>query len=786
MAITNITDFLERNKNTFGYDDADNNTYDTIHLYHGDYNYQPSHEEMNFDNSNMDKEIASNMSDIRSVAKYANMEEATDKPFYDWKTRNKSFIRVYKELQTMGIKHNKFHLRLIDKGLQGIDPYQAILPMEIQLRIIYECIRNPWYWLREVCRIPQDGMPVEPGGGVQYILDRNNLACWYLFLNGVDHYQSKPRQRGKTQNALAEQNYAYHFGTTSATFLFFNKDQSLGKTNLYRFKCQRDLLPTWMQMRTMVDENGKIDKGMDNITVMRNPITHNTIKVMPKAINRDSAIRLGRGETAALHHYDECDFIKNLQDIMRSAGPSFGTASKNARDNGGIACRIYTSTPGDSNTIEGRLANEWVNKMVHWKDEMFDYDINVIKKAIMNPRRVRIVYVEHTWRELGLSMEWYEDQCSILEYDEESILREIDLKRIPGMSLSPFKKTDLMYINKHEIAPIKEDDIRHELLPFLFYEPIHREYPYILSCDPAEGLAGDNFAISLINPYTLKVAAEYRSPYISEPDGAKLIEEFMDKYAPKSMIVVENNKGREVIHRLQETKYRYQIYYDIDKLNLALVENTDEYGALKAASLQRRAYGLTTSRATRGKYMGILENIMATDRNKLCTRYLKEDVVGLVKKGPNRKVEAGDGFHDDNIMSYLMGIYVYNNATNLETWGITRGLTEPPAISAGDSPDTIIRKLKNIARFIPDSLKEVFATITDEKDPVTEARKYEAQIQKEMKMTQINNPPSALYENSNSSMYGQDINQMVWDRIDRQIEESNYGNTDVNLDDWLD
>lgn len=293
------------------------------------------------DNSTMNKEVEQNLDKLIVASSTVKKR----KPIYDFETKNKTFIELYNDLYKLGIKNNKFVLRLYDPDLKGISPYQPILPIDMQIKILYECIINPWYWLREVCRIPEDGAPIEIGGGTQYKIDRNNLAAWYLFLNGIDHYQSKPRQTGKTQDAVAKQNYAFHYGTLSANFLFFNKDQALAKQNLYRLKCQRDMMPSYMQMRYIVEDGGKVNKGIDNITTMRNPITNNTILVMPKATSKDSAIKLGRGNTAAFHYYDEADFTPWIEEIINAAAFSYSTASKNARNNGSLYGRIYTSTP---------------------------------------------------------------------------------------------------------------------------------------------------------------------------------------------------------------------------------------------------------------------------------------------------------------------------------------------------------------------------------------------------------------------------------------------------------
>ena len=169
----------------------------------------------------MADQIQDNMASIKTAARASSQKR---KATYDFKTKNKSFLNLYRDLSMLGIKNNKFFLKIYDRDLIGVDVYNQILPLEIQMKVLLEIMINPWYFLREVCRIPVDGLPIEPGSGSEFLADRNNIASWYCFLNGIDHYDSKPRQCGKTQNDIAEMNYAFHFGALSSTFLFFNKD----------------------------------------------------------------------------------------------------------------------------------------------------------------------------------------------------------------------------------------------------------------------------------------------------------------------------------------------------------------------------------------------------------------------------------------------------------------------------------------------------------------------------------------------------------------------------------
>ena len=356
---------------------------------------QYSEAQMLTDSSTMsdeDEELFKQFS--RQASEYA--KKVAKKPKYDWHTKNKSFLDLYNDLHKLGIKNNKFFLRIYDTGLIGVDVYSHVLPKDMQIRIFIECLINPWYWLREVLRIPMDGRPIEVGGGTQYQIDRNNAATWYLYLNGIDFYDSKSRQTGKTQDQVAKFNYAYHFGNMSSTALFFNKDQDQANMNLYRLKCQRDMMPTWMQMKYIVTDEGKVDKGIDNTKSIRNPVNGNIIMTMGKATSKEAAMKLGRGATASLQYYDEFDFIPFQTEIMNAASFAYSTAARNAEANRSLYCRILSSTPGDLDTRDGKAATEYTSHMLVWDDHMLDKDIKEIKKIVSSPGYNKFVFCEHS------------------------------------------------------------------------------------------------------------------------------------------------------------------------------------------------------------------------------------------------------------------------------------------------------------------------------------------------------------------------------------------------------
>ena len=87
--------------------------------------------------------------------------EEYDEFIYDFDTSNASFIAMASILRRKGVKNWAFFLKLYDEDLVGVDPYDENLSNEYRLKIIMECKKNMWYFIREVMRIPAPGEPMK-------------------------------------------------------------------------------------------------------------------------------------------------------------------------------------------------------------------------------------------------------------------------------------------------------------------------------------------------------------------------------------------------------------------------------------------------------------------------------------------------------------------------------------------------------------------------------------------------------------------------------------------------
>lgn len=262
---------------------------------------------------------------------------------YDTKTTNKTFLRVASDLKKLGIKNWYFMLEIYDHSLITVDPFacdkdgHTTLTRDQVSRVMTECARNPWYFLREISRIPDQG-----GTAVPYKANRGNIAQAWCIWKGFDSWLCLRRQKGKTESAVAFQTWMYLFGTSNSQFIFVNKDGENAKGNLRRMVNQLEALPEYMQCTAITDADGNTVKSKKSATKLENAVNGNSVIVKPKATSYETALSLARGLSAPVLHFDEPEFTNHIKTIVENSVSTFETAAENARRNHAMAARIFT------------------------------------------------------------------------------------------------------------------------------------------------------------------------------------------------------------------------------------------------------------------------------------------------------------------------------------------------------------------------------------------------------------------------------------------------------------
>lgn len=609
-------------------------------------------------------------------------------PIYDFDTPNESFIDVHKQLKLLGIKNNAFHLILFNPALRGVNPHSKNITPTEAMMVIQECSINIFYYLREVIRIPEQGKV-----DTRFKLDRGTLAAVFCFIHDINFYLVKPRQTGKSVGICACLSWAFKFGVTNGQFMFAGNVDKTSKDNLKKMKTYLSALPPYMaKMGTEIkDSFGRTVRKTNNIKSYIEPATGNSAHVARCAISEAAAEEIGRGESHTQEFYDEAEFTSFIDTIVEVSGMAFNTASQNAFNNGAHACRIFATTPGDlSDEKKCKRALKLVENAVKWDEKKFydDYarDIDGLKDEINNKSSYRLIYIEYSYQQLGYGEDWFRWACGQVGHNSAKIRREILLQRFKGNSLSPFNENDIIEINENVKKPVYVKTV-NKLYDLNFYiKPgeIKTKRLYFISIDPSDGTGSDNYAMVVVDPYTLKTVMEFKSDAMTPFDLCKLLQYMVKTYFNKPLIVVENNRnGTTVIDVLKESWLK-PFVYGSPKANATTNLTTEEYderGFLRDERIRRKYFGIKTATDTRDVMMGLVVDAVRFKKDIVTTEYLVDDINNLILK--NGRIEAGPGKHDDVVMAWAICLFTIYYGEKLERWGFRKG-TLPDDVEEND------------------------------------------------------------------------------------------------------
>lgn len=619
--------------------------------------------------------------------------------YYDFGCKNESFLLTAKELQTLGIKNYYFMLRIDNPRVADIDPFKPNITAQEVNALMNEYKNNMWMFARTAVRMRTDK------GVVPYGLHRGLAAALWCFERHQDFCLNEPRQTWKTTGTIgAPVLWAFQLSRNLHVH-FFGKETDNTKRNLAHLKNNIELLPEWLQFRRYLGDDGKVKKTRQSTEILENKLFHNMVEIHPKPASLSHAQGLGRGGSGAILYFDEIEHTPFFGEILSNSAPLFKTASENAAAAGKPYGRIFTTTPGNLDTREGKESLPIIESMIPWTEKLYDMteeEIKNYKSAFTEEyhnsevKRTRevidVFYLEYQYYQVRKTYAWVMEQYK-LSGDKMAIRREILLQRLRGSNNSPIDPEDIEYL----ISNMKKSD--RDLLiggkwRYRLYDhgagfhggrpkDLDENIPYLVGVDPAGGGGGDNFAVTIVNPYNLLIAAEFKSPYISGPAAVKMLLELIQDHIPKAVLIPEKNSmGIYLIQMLLETPIRYNLYWSESIRQLEeMTEEDDVDRELKSLAAQYKKYGTYLTKKVRDAMLELLFQHVRECKQILTTEYLVDDICKLVRT-PTGRIEAVKGEHDDSLFSYLHTIYVYYTGDNLEAFGIVK--SEHPLFAAVD------------------------------------------------------------------------------------------------------
>ena len=586
--------------------------------------------------------------------------------YYHMSTTNKSFLEVHQYLKDSGIANNKFMLVLLDPDLARIDPHDPNLNTAYKTKVLRECLYNPWYYFREVVRIPDSGQ----ASGVKFELTRGNLALIFCLMMNLNTFLEQPRQTGKTISSLCWYLYLFNFGTANAEMSFLNKKLDDSKLNLQRIREIRDLLPSYLKMDQAFAPDGSKVRGKNNVETLQHPVNNNRIRTVASARNKVAAASLMRGRTTPIIYIDEYGFIQYNSIIYTNMVPAFNTASNNARRNGTPYGMLITTTPGMLTTDEGIEAFTLKETATPFSERWYDLSKEQIYDIIASNTNSNFVYIKYNYQQLGKSEQWFKDLCITMRKDWDAIRREVLLEWSASSENSPFRSEDLDTIKGLLRQPINTVLLLNKY-EFKIYEKINLKYPPLVGVDVSGGYQRDSSAITVVDSYSTRVTAELNSNFISTPELAMIIYEIVSKWLPNAVVNIERNGGfgSSVIARLLQTSIRKNLFYTIkDKV----IEERVTGAQIHKRTQKTKVYGSDSTKAEREQLIEILRDRVEYHKDKIISPTIYEELCGMeVKK--NGKVEHSSNTHDDQVFSWLWALYIYYCGGDLmDNWGITK------------------------------------------------------------------------------------------------------------------
>lgn len=600
-------------------------------------------------------------------------QPAPTRIYYHMSTTNTSFLEVSQYLKDSGIENYRFMLVLLDPDLAKIDPYDPSLSTMMRTKVLKECLYNPWYFFREIVRIPDSGQAT----GVKFALSRGNLALLFCLMMNMNTFLEMPRQTGKTISSLCWYLYLFNFGTANAEMSFLNKKLDDSKLNLQRIREIRELLPSYLKMDTAFNQDGSRIKGKNNVETLQHPVNNNRIRTVASARNKVAAASLMRGRTTPIIYIDEYGFIQYNSIIYTNMVPAFNTASANAKRNGTPYGMLITTTPGMLTTDEGIEAFTLKESATPFSERWYDLSKEQIYDIIGSNTNSNFVYIKYNYQQLGKSEQWFKDLCITMRKDWDAIRREVLLEWSASSENSPFRAEDLDTIKGLVRNPINTILLlnKYELK---IYEKLNLKYPPLVGVDVSGGYQRDSSAITVVDSYSTRVTAELNSNFISTPELAMVIYKIVSEWMPNAVINIERNGGfgASVIARLLQTSIRKNLFYTIkDKV----IEERIIGSAIHKKTQKTKVYGSDSTKAERENLMEILRERVEYHKDKIISPTIYEELCGLeVKK--NGKIEHSSNTHDDQIFSWLWALYIYYNGGDLmNNWGIQKRVLQTDA-----------------------------------------------------------------------------------------------------------
>lgn len=598
----------------------------------------------------------------------------------DDKTSNQSFLRYADFLTKKGIKNNLWCLSLMQPSLQGVDPYSPDLTLEQKEAIQTECAYNPWYFFREVMRIP----PIAGLDPIPFIANKGNMSMFWSFFNHIDYLLIQIRQTGKSVSTDSLSSYLMYFSMRNSRMLLMTKDDMLRKENIIRLRKMRSYYPKWLVYDNPNDANNQSELTYHTRgNIYRTAVGQNS---------EDAANNVGRGASVAVMHGDEGPFTSFIDVTLPAALTAGNAARRDAERNGLPYGNIFTTTAGKIDSRSGGFFyhNYYLNA-APWTESFYDLENNDELKDTVS-KRARgdslLILGEFNHLQLGYTDKWlYESIANAKTNDMEAIDRDFFNRWTSGGISNPLPTEVLEKITKNQREPdhIEITRDRFTVSWYVAEEHLKRKLtaqPVILGVDTSDAIGRDDISITFTGAYDLNVLGRIDINQTSLLTAAGFVAKLLIQH-PTTILVIEKkssaqtfidaaiamllNAGQDPLKRIfnriiHEREVNKRIYEEIEKTPLARrrMEHYEKY---------RQLFGFNTTGAARDiLYGSVLTSAAKRTCDSIYDRTLSGQLKQLVTK--NGRIDHSSSGHDDAVISWLLTHWFLMYGNHLGYYGI--------------------------------------------------------------------------------------------------------------------
>jgi hypothetical protein len=601
-------------------------------------------------------------------------------------TTNRSWVRMavmYRDV--FKLENWEFCLALLDPTLEHVDPRDPTLSAEVKLRIRRECARNPWYYFREVFRVPARS----GSGSNMYKANRHVIATIYLFYNHIDTASVIMRQVGKSLLGYAIKSHLLTVGMQNSRMLWMTTTNA---KRVETVEAVKDILRELPEYIYCFDKKKDKDNSQDvTCAAMNNYVVYAVGQASAKIANLN-----GRGFSIAVKMFDEIAEAVNGHIIQSAASNSSNAVVREAKEKNEPYGDILMCTAGDLGRPEGRAYYTYLSNSATWSENYFEADnTSELREVILantpgTDALIPSVNLTFSWRQLGISQEEYNEiRARTLKDsggDEDRARREVDSIWSMGGKSNALTTEQAKVVHESEMDPIWTEMYANRFI-LRWYVTRERlntlieERRLVIGMDTSKGVGRDACSVTITDMATAEVIgrADVNTINLTIYGGFAV---YLLKLMHTAMLIIENkSSGQGIIDAVIVALTSAGI--DVTKRMYSLMIQEPEKYAMHNASLAatpvvRRsvAYyehmagqiGFPTNKTLRQElYVQSLREGIRLGGSAVRDKTLSTQMRDLINN--NGRIDHPSGCNDDAVISYLLCMWFAIFGRNIHRYG---------------------------------------------------------------------------------------------------------------------